>query len=313
MRLSLAFFSFTALITASSLHAQTTVFSDNFNRAALTTGAPTTYMIPVTAGDGGAQIVSSSFLRLTNDSDHAVANASGRVMVSGLTSSYAAPYNTTLGLNTGQVVEWSANMKYSGPSNGTQPGAFGLGSYATAIVLASDRSDFTASDAQGYAIALGSGGTIDPVRLIRFTNGLTGNLNITDIVTSNPSALATVNNFASVRVRFDAITSQWSLFVRDDGASAWGDPTTVTTQIGTATVDTTLTNISLANFGFLWSYGGTPADQTTDFDNYRVTVAPVTEPATILAVSGLSLCAIGCVRRCRKRVRQIFTAEVLPA
>ena len=310
MRLFLAFVSFTALITASSLHAQTTVFSDNFNRAVLTTGAPTTYMTPLVGGDGAAQIVSSSFLRLTNDSDsNATNNASGRIMVSGLTSSYGAPYNTTLGLNAGQVVEWSANMKYSGPSSGTQPGAFGLGNYATAIVLASDRSDFTASDAQGYAIALGNGGTPKPVRLIRFTNGLVGNSNITDIVTSGTANLASVNNFASVRVRFDATTSQWSLFVRDDGASAWGDPTTVTTQIGTATVDTTLTNIPLANFGFHWGYASL-ADQTTDFDNYRVTVTPVPEPATILAISGLSFCAIGCVRRYRKRVWQIFTAEV---
>ncbi len=171
MRILLALVSFTALITVGSLHAQTTVFSDNFNRANLTTGAPTTYMTTLAGGDGGAQIVSSNFLRLTNDFTGA-ANASGRIMVSGLTSSYGAPYNTTLGLNTGQVVEWSANMKYNGPVNANQPGAFGLGAYATAIVLASDRSDFTASDAQGYAIALGSGGTIDPVRLIRFSNGL---------------------------------------------------------------------------------------------------------------------------------------------
>ena len=297
MRILLALVSFTALITVGSLHAQTTVFSDNFNRANLTTGAPTTYMTTVNLGDGGASITAGGFLQLTNDFT-AAANANGRIMVSGLTSSYGALYNTTLGSNTGQVVEWSANMKYNSTVN---PNAFGLGNYATAIVLASDRSDFTASDAQGYAIALGSGGTIDPVRLIRFTNGLTTSSNITDIVTSNPSSLSTVNNFASVKVRFDATTSQWSLFVRDDGAGPWGDPTTVTTQIGAATVDTTLTNIPLANFGFHWSYASL-ADQTTDFDNYRVTVTPVPEPATILGLSTLVLCLVGVTRHRTRRI-----------
>lgn len=311
MRLSLAFFSFTALITASSLHAQTTVFSDNFNRAVLTTGAPTTYTTTVTAGDGGSLIASNSYLQLTNDLT-GIHDASGRVSVSGLTSSYGASYNPVLSLNSGasQVVEWSANLRYN---RATGSGGFGNGNYSLALVLASNRSDFTATDAQGYAIAYGNTGSPDPIRLIRFTGGFTGNTPIlTDIVNGGTANTANVNNYASVRVKFDAATSNWSLFVRDDGASAWGDPSTVSTQIGAATVDTTYTNISLANFGFYWGYSTFP-NQTADFDNYRVTVAPVPEPATILAVSGLSLCAIGCVRRCRKRVRQIFTAEVLPA
>ena len=45
----------------------TTLFTDDFNRVSLTTGAPTTYLTSVTAGDGGASLVSSQFLRLTND------------------------------------------------------------------------------------------------------------------------------------------------------------------------------------------------------------------------------------------------------
>ena len=309
MRLFLAFVSFTALIPLSTLHAQTTVFSDNFNRANLVSGAPTTYTTTITTGDGGALIPSGTFLQLTNDFT-ANPNASGRVSLSGLTSSYGAGYNPTLGSNAGasQVVEWTTNVKYNGLTN---LNGFGGGNFAVAIVLASNRSDFTAADAQGYALAMSNTGTPDPIRLVKFTGGLTANANITDIVNPGVANMSSVNNFASARVQFNAGTGNWSLFVRDDGASAWGDPTTVTNQIGTATNDTTFTNISLANFGFYFGHGGTAANQTVDFDNYSVTVAPVPEPATILVVSGLSFCAIGCVRRCRKRIWQIFTAAVL--
>ena len=295
MRLFIAFVCFAAVTPLSTLCAQTTVFSDDFNRANLTTGAPTTYTTTITTGDGGALIPSSTFLQLTNDFTVA-ANASGRVSLSGLTSSYGAAYNPTLGPNAGasQVVEWTTNVKYNGSTN---PGGFGNGNFAVAIVLASNRSDFTAVDAQGYALAMSNTGTPDPIRLVKFTGGLTANANITDIVNPGVANMSSVNNFASARVQFNAGTGNWSLFVRDDGASVWGDPTTVTTQIGTATTDTTFTNISLANFGFYFGHGGTAANQTVDFDNYRVTVAPVPEPATILGFGTLTRGLVGYARR----------------
>lgn len=259
---------------------QTQVFLDDFGRSSLITGAPTNYSTTVTAGDGGASTVSNSFLSLTNDAT-AAANANGITYVSGLTSDFLPPFSTTLSANPG-VVEWTFNFRYNRTTN---PAGFTAGNYGTAIILASSSASFHDAG-NGYAIAYGNASTPDPIRLVRFTGGLTGT--VTTIISSGTDDIAAVNNFVSVRVAYDPAGNNWALYVRDDGASAWADPSSgVVTQKGSTTSDNTYTATSLTNFGLYWSYA-TAANQSSQFDNFRVTVAAGAAPNIIVSTSSLS-------------------------
>jgi hypothetical protein len=251
----------TALLMAavvSPAAGQTTVFSDGFNRAALDVGAAATYTTTVTAGDGGAAVVSSSFLQLTNDAT-ATANASGRVFVSAPITAFTSGDNSTLSANTGPI-KWTVNLRYN-PS--TPAGGFNAGKLGLAVVLGATAADLTTGN--GYAIATGYNGKSDRVQLVKFPNGLTADNNLTAVVAAPTGNLAGITDYASVRVRYDSATSQWSLCVRDDGAIAWADPSSgVTNLIGTAT-DSTCATVNLASFGFFWNYGssGTQTASTT--------------------------------------------------
>jgi trimeric autotransporter adhesin len=260
------------LATALPTLAQTTtLFSDTFNRASLTVGAPTTYSTQVTSGDGGASIISSQFLRLTNDSS-ASANASGRVFVTGDTAHFDG-FQPQLHTNVGALT-WSFNAKSNRTSD---PGGFGAGNYGLAVVLAATSSDLTA--ASGYAVAYGNPGAPDPIRLVRFTGGIDTDSNLTTLLSSGVSDLAGFANYASIKVRYTPQSDSWELFVRDDGASAWENPTTVSTQIGSAVVDSTFTHSPISSFGYTWNYNS-GANQSAQFDNFLLTqtISPTAAP-----------------------------------
>jgi hypothetical protein len=264
-------------VSSTYLLAQIIVFQDNFNRASLTTGSPTTYSTNITAGDGGASIFGSLFLELTNDATIAL-NANGRVYVTGLISSFTAPYNTTLNLNPG-LITWTFNFRYNRTTN---PSGFDLGNYGLAVILCSDVADLTI--ANGYALVYGQTGTIDPIKLVSFANGLDGNANLTDIISSGINDISAVNNYVSARITFNPTTGGWSLFLRDDGSSSWSDPSSgVSTQIGSTVINNTYTSSTLSNFGFWWGYS-TAANQTSQFDNLNVSIT--INPVTNIQVNG---------------------------
>ncbi len=266
------------------------VFTDTFDRPLL--GA--NYVTTTTGGDGGSSIAGASFLELTNDAT-AAANATGRVAIATAFSGFANPFAATLAANPG-VVTWETNLRYN---RATEPSGFGNGNYGLAFILAGTAADFTTGN--GYAVLYGSGTSPEPLRMVRYSGGLATGGTITDLI-AGPS-LAQVNNYASLRVTYDPTTSGWSLFVRDDGASAWVSPATLTAanQAGTAVADTTYTgaSTSLTHTGYLWNYN-TAAAQTAQFDNLRVTVTPaaIPEPTTTGALLGAA--ALLLVRRRRR-------------
>ena len=266
---------------------QTQVFSDNFNRVALTLGAPTTYSITVMAGDGGANINTGSFLELTNDAS-AAANVEGIVYASGLTQDFAGTYNQMLHSNT-CIIEWTFNFRYNRTTN---PSGLAASNYGTAIILANSNGVFAGAGAgNGYAVVFGSSGTPDPIRLVKFTGGLTGT--ITNIISSGNNDVSAVNNYVSVRVKYEPNADNWSMFIRDDGASSWTDPSTgVTNQKGSTTSDNTYTSIPLTHFGFYWAYA-TAAAQTSQFDNFGVLLTNTNTPT--ITVNTASLPSFGTI------------------
>lgn len=215
-----------------------------------------------TTGAGTAATVSSNYLTTYNTS-------SGFSYVYGNTSTFSSPYSTTLSSNSG-LVTWTFNFRWN--RNTSNPAAPASGAYGQAIVLASSGTNIAnGSGVTGYAIVYGSSGTPDPIRLVRFSGGVAGTL--TDVITSTSNDLSATNNYVSVRVTYNPSDNKWSLYLRDDGATAWVDPTSGTlTQKGSAIVDNTYTSTSLSNFGFLFSTGGSSAF-TGDYDNFKVTVA----------------------------------------
>jgi len=147
----------------------TTVFSDDFNRASLGAAWTTT----VTAGDGGASIV-SNILQLTNDAS-GTANANGRVFTTAPTSSFLSPFNQVLSSNPG-LISWSFNIQQIR----ADPSGFNSGSYGAAFVLAGTSGDLTAGN--GYAVAIGQSGTTDPIRLVRYAGGLGLDSQLTNVI-----------------------------------------------------------------------------------------------------------------------------------
>jgi hypothetical protein len=241
---------------------QTTVFTDDFNRASLSPGGTPAMTYTSTLGTGAsAAIVSSSYLNIVPGS------ANGVSYVIGTTATFSSPYSTTLSGNPG-VVTWTFNFRWNRASS-NNPAAPASGSYGQAIVLASSGASFT-TGTTGYAIVYGNTSAPDPIRLVKFSNGVTGTL--TNVISSGVSDIANTNNYVSVKVTYDPATNTWALFIRDDGASAWADPSSgVTTQKGSNTVDNTYTGSVLSNFGFLWSHA-TAATNIGEFDNFTVTV-----------------------------------------
>ncbi len=259
--------------------AQTTVFSDDFSTDQSTSwttsgqiGASDFYISRLGADWGGRRNTSPAQLELTNDAS-ATTNVVGWVFGYAATANFDSPYNTTLSSNSG-VVTWYVNMRQIR----SDPAGFASANYGAAFILAG--SSTTAFNAgTGYALALGQSGTTDPLRLVKYSAGITA---LTNIITSNTTGLTDFGaNYLSVKVTYDPSTNTWEMFLRDDGASAFTDPMSGTlTSQGTA-VDNTYTSSSLGYIGGYWQ-GSTGATQTAFFDNVtvQVTEAGVSAPTT---------------------------------
>ena len=179
---------FGVLLLSASVFAQTVVFTDDFNADSNTTfttsGTIGTSAFSVTragADFGARRNTTPAQLELSNDAT-ATANVNGWVLASASTSSFSAPYNTTLSSNSG-LVTWTFNMRQIRPD----PAGFTAGSYGVAFVLGATSTGI-ATGGTGYAVVLGQSGTTDPVRLVRFNGGLQGTL--TNIITSNTTSIA---------------------------------------------------------------------------------------------------------------------------
>ncbi len=250
--------------------AQTTVFSDDFstntNDTWTTSGliGSSAWSVIRSGDDWGARRnTSPEQLELTNDVG-ATANANGWVFANVSTSSFSSPYNTALNLNTG-IITWNFNMRQIRP----EPAGFTGGSYGVAFILAGS-SQFADYEGNGYAVVLGQSGTTDPIRLVRYSEGLSSTL--TNIITSNTSGLSDFGaDYLSIKVTYNPLSDEWELFLRNDGASAFADPNTgnLTSQ-GTA-IDNYSVGSQLLYMGGYW-HGSTAANQPAFFDNVSISI-----------------------------------------
>ncbi len=258
-----------------ALQAQTTVFIDDFSTdqsASWTTSGTIgsgAWSVNRSGVDwGGRRNTSPAQLELTNDASGST-NANGWVFANVALTSLTSPYNPVLNQNPG-LITWNFNMRQIR----TDPSGFGSSNYGVAFVLSATQATVNNSG-NGYAVVLGQSGSTDPVRLARFTAGLSGTL--TNIITSNTSGLTDFGtDYLSVRVTYDPASDTWELFLRNDGTTAFTDPATGTLVSQGSTTDNTYTSTSFSFMGVYWQ-GSTSANQTAFSDNVSVSVyqAPV--------------------------------------
>ncbi len=285
--------------------AQTTVFSDDFSTNQSSTWTTSgqigssAFYVSRAGVDWGARRHTNGILELTNDASGA-SNVNGWVFAHTSTASFSSPYNTTLSSNAG-VVTWYFNMRQIR----TDPAGFASGHYGVGFILAGS-STAAWNAGTGYAVVLGQSGATDPIRLAKYSAGLA---TVTNIITSNTPGLTDFGTeYVSVKVTYDPADNKWELFLRNDGASAFADPTSGTlTSQGTA-IDNSYVSTSLGNLGGYWQ-GSTAANQVAFFDNITVhaTVPPGGDP--LISVAGIPLDNFGGVLVGTASASQMYTVS----
>jgi hypothetical protein len=278
------------LLLSGKSWAQTTVFTDNFDRTPLgTTGGTPAMTWTTNTTASSASVFTTTVTTLPNyvfQIYTGATPAAGRSYMTGPLSTYSSPFVTTLGTNTGPVT-WTFNMK---TNRTTALSGFDAGNCGSAVILSMTSADPTNTSTNGYAVVLVKGTTRNAIKLVRFANGMVLNSNLTTIIGPSPD-LAAMTNYVSVKVIYSPASGTWELFVRDDASTTDPmDPTTGTlTQVGSGVVNTTYTSVAMSSCGFLWNHSnGAGSSNKGIFDNFSVTVTPVLTPTLSAVPSTLS-------------------------
>ena len=290
------------LIFSAQSFGQITVFSDDFNRGAVVTplsngGTPSaTYLTKsLSAAGTNAANQGTSTTSLNLDPDYSLllignttTPTAARTYVTSKLSSYNSAFNPILD-NNSATINWSFNMR-TNRSTALTADAFSSGSWGGAVVLCCDKEDYLDATAKGYVVYMsrGTGTTTNQIILARFNGGLSAGANVTTMASS--AALTALTNYVSVKVTFNPIDHNWSLFVRDDGTSVFLDPSNVTTQAGSSIVNQTNTTSAMTDFGFFWNHNtSTPTSNTFRFDNFKVSInTPTINAPSVTSLSGFT-------------------------
>jgi hypothetical protein len=210
-------------------------------------------------------------LMLTNDASVA-GNANGYAFASTL----ASGYNPQLNSNT-SVITWSFNMLYTNPTPGLPSTNNGV-----AFILAGTTST---NIGNGYAVYFNRTGSTNSINLISYTGGFAASTSSV-IAATIPSL---ITNYYSIKVGYIPSSNTWSLYVRDDGTTAFVDPSNSSpsyTSLGTA-VNTTHTNTPLNYFGgYIYGKGSPASTDIAFFDNVRVSAGSGILPITMNYFNG---------------------------
>ncbi|WP_198172865.1 lamin tail domain-containing protein [Hymenobacter ginkgonis] len=252
----------TATSTSSfTVSARTLVLLDDFNRADNATVGPE--WVETETGPAGASVASNQ-LRLATTTTTGTDYVSGREYVA---RNVSARYSPELNSNN-QVLTWAWNMQQSRAN----PSGFDPTSYGVAFVLAGSTSN--PATGTGYAVVLGGTGATDPIRLVRYSNGLNSNSVLTDIVSGGTGFN---NNFLTLRVTYLPDEDTWTLEAASSPTAFQdpGAPSTAFTTLGSAD-DATYTGTSLPYIGCLWNHATAATDYAL-FDNIYLTAPCVAE------------------------------------
>lgn len=231
------------LSTSNDLQAQLLV--DNFDRPNANT-----------VGNGWTEFetVSPTAVRVQGNQLRMGSSAQGRDHVSKLTPGDYAPQLD----NNGFLMEWSFNLQ----QNSGNPNGFNNGQVGIAVVLAGTHADLMAGS--GYAVVHGQPGSDDPIRLVRYTSGISSDAALTNLISVGDFGAGNL----AVRVTYDPLTGQWAMFYTHTGSGGFADPKLASTPAGTA-IDRTLTSIALPYIGLLFNHG-TYSGGLAVFDNLSV-------------------------------------------
>ncbi len=264
-------FAIIALFSTSTIFAQTaetTVFADDFGGDNLSGGAPTTtYTIfkTVGAGDDPADPNTTTTAGLLRIGNRKGTGFFGRNGVTGVLSTYIAPFTSKISEIVADSLVWTFNMRQN--YNSTLSG-FGDSQNGVAAILVADNANV--SLANGYAILYGGDG-VKRYRLVKFVNGLYSNDNITNLVIGQTSP-TDGRDYMSFRVVYVPATNLWRFYDRFDGPNtggAFANPAEGTMTLSGTTVNSDITNTLMTNFGFFQSYYGN-IDKVMWVDNYTV-------------------------------------------
>ena len=245
-----------------------TPFIDDYNRVTLSPGGTPSLVYTNTNTGAGNSTIVTNYLNINNG------NPAGQSYTTVPLSQFGSPFNPTLSSNNPlSTIEWTFNLR---TNRASILSGFGAGQYGGAVVLVGSNTNVQ-SLGSGYALVYGTTGTRN-WKLVKYNNGLAGTQ--TDVIAGGTFAGNT--NYVSVRIVYSPSTNTWTYYFRDDGAVAWGDPTTTSTLIGSA-VDTTYTSTLMIVFGVFFNYS-TAVSQNLQFDNLRVqqNIIPVTPPTNVI-------------------------------
>lgn len=275
------------------------VFTDNFDRADVNTGT-TSGSTAIGNGwtfqsdfqdpaRGGAQ-VTGNLLQIGQPSANGYAGPGGsdRSWVWQDASNFASPYDTTLG-NNPETVVWTFNMRTGQPN----PSPVSTSGGATAVVVLATAEPGTGDwqfggSATGYVVTYNSASIVDPLKLVRMSNGVRNEGNHVTLISST---IAPFNDLSSqqlsVKVTFDPAASIWRLHARDDGGAFLDPRTGDLAFLGSAT-DSTYTATPLPYMGFLGNSnnGINGGNDDVRFDNLAVALQTQVEAPVFSVTTG---------------------------
>jgi hypothetical protein len=266
------------LTTSLKILSQTTVFEDDFetnqNPTFTTSGqiGNSSWYVNRSGDDWGARIFNGR-LELTNDATPNN-NNNGWVFSYVNTNNFGGSFNTILNQNY-QRINYIFNLRQSR----TDPTGFGnYNSYGVAFIIGADVDNNLRTTGKGYAIVLGQPGSPNPIRFVKFSNGLQSASNL---IVATVSGLDDVGNkYLSLALSYEPSENKWTFYGRNDGQSSFGNPADGNlTSLGSV-VDNEHTGVSLNYLGAYWQ-GSTGANQTAYFDNVKVVLGNIQLPVEL--------------------------------
>lgn len=236
------------------------VLLDNFNRSNSNTvgNTPTS---PVSLTWNESETLSGSSIRIDNNRLTMGSTATGYDWAY-LNMSTVTGYPLILS-SASSVVTWAFNMRHSR----SDPSGFDGTNYGAGFILA--KSTDLRTSGTGYAVIHGQSGTSDPIRLVRFNNGLSPNSVYTNIISYSDFG----SEYVSVKVTYSPLDNQWTLYVESNSSNfPQANPYNVSTLAGTA-FDGTYTSSSLPYLGALWNHATGASDNAIFDDIYVVNPA----------------------------------------